>query len=42
MMDNANIQLVVAVKINMARQFTVKETERAGWNRTSTRCAINS
>jgi hypothetical protein len=41
MMDNANIQLVVAVKINMARQFTVKETERAGWNRTSTRCAIH-
>ena len=41
MMDNANIQLVVAVQINMARKFTVKDTERARWYWTSTRCAIN-
>jgi hypothetical protein len=41
MMDNANIQLIVTIKINMARKFTVKETERARWYWTSTRCAIN-
>ena len=39
--DDANIQLIVAIKINMARQFTVKETECARWYWTSTRCAIN-
>jgi len=42
MMNDADIQLIVTIKINMARQFTVKETERARWYRTSTRCAINS
>ena len=39
--DDANIQLIVTIQINMARQFTVKETERARWYRTSTRGAIN-
>jgi hypothetical protein len=41
MVDDANIQLIVAIKINMARQFAVKETERARWYRTATWCAIN-
>jgi 3-deoxy-D-arabino-heptulosonate 7-phosphate (DAHP) synthase class II len=41
MVDDANIQLIVAIKINMASEFTVKETERARWYRTATRGAIN-